>query len=36
VRVMGEAVDHWQRYRDEVAMACGIRRDGRGEPVLAA
>jgi pyrroloquinoline quinone (PQQ) biosynthesis protein C len=36
VRVMGEVVEHWQRYRDEVAAACGIRRDARGEPVLAA
>jgi hypothetical protein len=36
VRVMGEAVEHWQRYRDEVAAACGIRQGARGEPVLAA
>jgi hypothetical protein len=36
VRVVSEAVEHWQRYRDEVADACGIRRDAQGEPVLAA
>jgi pyrroloquinoline-quinone synthase len=27
VRIMNEAVEHWLAYRDEVAEACGLRRD---------
>lgn len=36
VRVLGEAVDCWQAYRDDVAHACGLVKDARGMPVLAA
>jgi pyrroloquinoline-quinone synthase len=36
VRMMGEALTLWLGYRDGVADACGIARNNRGEPVLAA
>lgn len=28
VRVMNDAVEHWLDYRDDVAEACGLRREG--------
>jgi hypothetical protein len=28
VSAMQGALDHWLRYRDDVALACGIVRDG--------
>jgi pyrroloquinoline quinone (PQQ) biosynthesis protein C len=36
VRVLGETVELWLGYRDEVAGACGLTRDAAGEPVRAA
>jgi pyrroloquinoline-quinone synthase len=41
VRAMNEALEHWLAYRDEVAEACGLRRetvvDGPGiEPEAVA
>jgi hypothetical protein len=35
-RFLGETVNLWHGYRDEVASACGISRDESGAPVLAA
>ena len=33
---MDEVLDAWQRYRDEVAEACGIERDQSGAPARMA
>jgi hypothetical protein len=33
---MEETLDAWQRYRDDVATACGVTRDGSGSPVRLA
>ena len=32
---MAEALQHWLRYRDDVAHACGLRRAADGRPELA-
>jgi pyrroloquinoline-quinone synthase len=36
VAEMEAALDAWLRYRDDVALACGIERDSNGRPKLAA
>lgn len=36
VAAMDDVLGAWQRYRDEVAFACGIERDSRGVPVRLA
>jgi hypothetical protein len=36
VRTMKEALDYWLEYRDEVALHCGLDRDGRGRDPRAA
>lgn len=36
VRTMREALDYWLEYRDEVALFCGLDRDGCGRDSRAA
>jgi pyrroloquinoline quinone (PQQ) biosynthesis protein C len=36
VDAMTQALTYWLAYRDDVAHACGLRRDERGTPVLEA
>ncbi len=36
VAAMEDTLGAWQRYRDEVAEACGIRRGASGEPIRRA
>lgn len=35
IAAMEEALTRWQRYRDDVATACGLNRDYHGKPVRA-
>lgn len=36
IGALKEALDHWLRYRDAVALACGLERSPEGRPVLVA